>query len=233
MSEAWRSDDAVGTAHATLLFCYQDALEREKAGLPPKALPPPRAGGMGPTLKVKAEESQLVTAKDVLQLVTDKQDRMMAELSEVKRLLLRRDAELQALHHEVGTLLRGGDWHTLSTVSAGLRSMDFGTPWPQASPATTRQDAFVERPSPIPEQRSPAANISVEGWRSRASWTPTVADRVENSIASQTSLARSPDTGPGNRDPAAEVWESYKVGLGHVSTCQKLPGEHGGGGFSV
>lgn len=203
--------DAVATASNVLLASYEDALQREKFGrgapTPQKSpwlslqSPPawPHEQRADPQLKASgwprplshreanfgAPRSSLldshVAGRD-LQALQDKQDQLLAELGEVKSLIVRRDAEMEALHHEVATLLRRSagvpDWRTLSTVSAGLRSQDLGTP---TMPRMTSQGSFHGRPSPILEQLSapgpsPETKVNYSGsWKGNqsGSWHST------------------------------------------------------------
>lgn len=200
----WRMDygDAVATASNALLASYEDALQREKLGLPPRGVP---TAEQSPWLSLRSQpawpheqrtdpqleanfgaprsshfDSHVATGRH-LQALQDKQDKLLAELVEVKSLILRRDGEMEALHHEVAALLRRSagvpDWRTLSTVSAGLRSQDLGTP---TMPRMTSQGSFHGRPSPILEQLSapgpsPETKVNCSGsWKgNQSSWHST------------------------------------------------------------
>lgn len=125
----WRMDygDAVATASNALLASYEDALQREKLGLPPRGVP---TAEQSPWLSLRSQpawpheqradpqleanfgaprsshfDSHVATGRH-LQALQDKQDKLLAELVEVKSLILRRDGEMEALHHEVAALLR-------------------------------------------------------------------------------------------------------------------------------
>ncbi|CAK9033399.1 unnamed protein product [Durusdinium trenchii] len=171
MQAPWHLDygNPVGTASSTLLQCYEDALRREKTGMPQRA---PIAKPMSPwhtvpqwrrpsfladedfwasssrigVERVEPPSAQLATVSD-LERLQEKQDQLLSELLEVKSLLAHRDAEMEALRHEVGAWFRrsnGTDWRTLSTVSAGYRS-ELQTPTLQG------------RPSPLLVEQSPQA----------------------------------------------------------------------------